>query len=168
MSVAEMGLIKGTPRPNAARLFINWLLSKEGQIAQYYASKSVPIHKGLQRREFIPFADEILGKKIAPRTIALMNNSIEDVKKVWDEHWAAGTGLGKVRTVNVKIISAKRRGRIMQFAVGDKKHKVSVSGRRTKVTINGKRAKRSKVKSGMTCAVTYRGDGDEAKSIACK
>lgn len=168
MAVAAMGIIKGTPRPNAARLFVNWLLSKEGQIAQYYASKSVPIHKDLQRREFIPFADQILGKKVAPRTLALMNESLPAVKRAWGDHWAAGTGLGKLRTVDITLKSVKKRGRTVQFQVGGKSHSVSLSGRRTKITIGGKRARRSKMKAGMKCAVTYRGDGDEAKAIACK
>ena len=28
-----MGLLKGSPHPNAARVFINWFLSRKGQIA---------------------------------------------------------------------------------------------------------------------------------------
>ena len=170
MSVATIGLIKGTPRPNAARLFVNWLLSKEGQIAQFQASHSVPAHKDLQRKEFLPFADEILGKKTAPRTMALLIDSNRAVRKIWDNQWAAGTGLGKMRTIDMTISSVKKRGRrlTLGFKVGGKKQSVGVSGRRTKITVKGKRARRSKLKTGMNCALTYRGDGDEAKSIACK
>ena len=34
-AVSEMGILKGAPNINAARIFVNWFLSKEGQIAQY-------------------------------------------------------------------------------------------------------------------------------------
>jgi ABC-type Fe3+ transport system substrate-binding protein len=170
LSFGMAGIIKGSPRINAARLLVNWLLSKEGQIAQYHSSKFVPSHKDLQRPEFLPFAKAILGKKTAPRTIALMNESLSAVRKTWDGHWAKGTGLGQLRSIDVTITSVRKKGWSMTlgFKADGKGQKVKVSGRRTKITIKGERAKRSKLKAGMNCRLSYRGDGDEAKSIACK
>jgi len=62
-SFSDMVMMKRAPHPYAAKVLMNWLLSKEGQIAYYYASYYAPIHKDLQRREFIPFAEEIIGRK---------------------------------------------------------------------------------------------------------
>ena len=168
MAVAEMGIIKGSPRINAARLFVNWFLSKEGQIAQFVSSQSVPIHKDLQKKEFLPFADEILGKTIAPRTISVMETHGREVTRAWNGHWAKGTGLGERRTVDVKLAAVKERGRTVAFQVGGEAHEVQISGSRTEISIDGKKARRSALKQGMACAVTYRGPGDEAQAIACK
>ena len=45
------------------------------------------------------------------------------------------------------------------------KKKLKVSGRRTKITVGGKKAKRSKLKTGMSCTFVYK--GSSAKKIAC-
>lgn len=63
LRVPPQWLEMSLPHPYAAKILMNWLLSKEGQIAYYYASSYAPAHKDLMRREFIPFADEIMGKK---------------------------------------------------------------------------------------------------------
>jgi iron(III) transport system substrate-binding protein len=167
-TMAQMGIFKGNPHMNASRLYVNWLLSKEGQIAQYYASRSVPIHQGLQMREFVPFADEILGKKIALRHPKLIQEVSVQVQKLWGDHWATATGLGPLKTVGIKISKVVKRGRNIEFNIAGKPETVGVSGRRTRITINGKKARRSKLKNGMSCQLTYRGSGDEAKEIACK
>ncbi len=44
---------------------------------------------------------------------------------------------------------------------------VSASVRGAKVTVGGKEAKGGEIKAGMTCDVTYLGDGDEADIVAC-
>ena len=50
-AVSQLGVIKGNPHPNASRLWVNWFLSKEGQIAQYAADQSPPAHRELQTKE---------------------------------------------------------------------------------------------------------------------
>ena len=91
-AVSEMGLLKGAPNANAARLFINWFLSKEGQIAQYVSDFAPPVHKGLQRREFVPFADQILGKEQAFRDPAIELEIQPKLLEFWDELWLRGGG----------------------------------------------------------------------------
>jgi len=56
VAVEEVIILKGAHNINAARIYINWVLSKEGQISDYGAGYSTPVHKGLQGPEFIPFA----------------------------------------------------------------------------------------------------------------
>jgi len=92
VAVSEMGILKGAPNINAARLFVNWFLSKEGQIAQYVADYAPPVHKELQRREFVPFADEILGKKDAFRDPTIEVEIQPKLLAYWDELWLKGGG----------------------------------------------------------------------------
>jgi tripartite-type tricarboxylate transporter receptor subunit TctC len=75
----------------------------------------------------------------------------------------------KVPVVTVKTVltGIKRGGRQLSFKVKGKTHKVRVSGGRTKVSIGGTKSKRKNLKVGMTCAVSYQGDGSVAKSVKC-
>lgn len=72
------------------------------------------------------------------------------------------------KTVAASISKIKRKGRRVFFSDGGKKVMTRVSGRRTKVTISGKKVKRSKLKVGMSCKITYEGHKSVAKKIACK
>lgn len=91
-AVSEMGILKGAPNINAARVFVNWFLSKEGQIAQYVADYAPPVHKELQRREFVPFADEILGKKDSFRDPGIEVEIQPKLLAYWDELWLKSGG----------------------------------------------------------------------------
>ncbi len=72
-----------------------------------------------------------------------------------------------VVTVKITLTKIKRGGRRLYFKVKGKTHKVKVSGSRTKVFIGGKKTKRKNLKVGMKCAVSYKGNGSEAKSVKC-
>ena len=87
VAVSEMGILKGSPNINSARLFANWFLSKEGQIAQYISDYAPPVHKELRRKEFLPFADEILGKKTAFRDPGIELEIQPKLLAYWDELW---------------------------------------------------------------------------------
>jgi ABC-type Fe3+ transport system substrate-binding protein len=82
-------LLNGSPHPNAAKLYLNWRLSKEGQVAAWYSKGTPPVHKDLQKDAFVQFPEEILGRKVALRTEELMNNEMPILAKIWDEHWQA-------------------------------------------------------------------------------
>jgi iron(III) transport system substrate-binding protein len=86
VAVSEMGLMKGSPNIDAARLFGNWLLSKEGQIAQFEQDHSPPIHKDLQLAKFVLFPDEVMGKKTAFRD-ADVNAQFEAFREHWNPLW---------------------------------------------------------------------------------
>lgn len=87
VNISEAGLLKGSPNAHAGKLFLNWLLSKEGQLAQYHTSKETPVHKGLFNKGFSPYATEIDGKAIAFRSPELLSNSEEQMFKVWSPLW---------------------------------------------------------------------------------
>lgn len=86
-AVSELGILRGGPNLHTAFLFTNWLLSKEGQVAQFHTDRSPPIHKDLQIKEFLSFPDEIVGKKIAYKDPAL-NDEYEEMLKAWNSVWA--------------------------------------------------------------------------------
>jgi ABC-type Fe3+ transport system substrate-binding protein len=82
-----MGILKGNPHPNAARLWVNWFLSKEGQIAQFGADEATPIHRDLQIPAFVPFPEEIVGRTIAVRTAESLSE-MDQVNAEWMKYWA--------------------------------------------------------------------------------
>jgi ABC-type Fe3+ transport system substrate-binding protein len=88
----EAIILKGSPNSNAAKVALNWMLSKEGQIAQYAASAEVPVHKGLVRPEFIPFSDQIIGKDISFRDMKFEAEVFPAVEKLWNDLWLGGGG----------------------------------------------------------------------------
>lgn len=72
-------------------------------------------------------------------------------------------------TFNSPILKIKRKGRVLTLR--DKSGKevtTRISGSRTKVYIAGKKTRRSKLKVGMKCKISYYGPGKEATSVACK
>jgi iron(III) transport system substrate-binding protein len=93
ISTSQIVMLDKSPRKNAARLFINWLLSREGQLLQYADTFAVPVNKGLQSPDFLPFADTIVGKPSIVRDDSLLGD--EEQKKVqdtWNGYWAAAQG----------------------------------------------------------------------------
>jgi tripartite-type tricarboxylate transporter receptor subunit TctC len=72
-------------------------------------------------------------------------------------------------TVKGALTEIEKGGRVLklQLAGGDDV-KTKISGSRTAVTVGGAKAKRSALKVGMTCSVTYTGDGTEAKQVDCR
>ncbi|HTN73549.1 MAG TPA: extracellular solute-binding protein [Methylomirabilota bacterium] len=96
-AVSEMGILKGAPNLNAARLFVNWFLSMEGQIAQYVSDYAPPVHKNLQRKELVPFADQIVGKKEVFRDPVVELEIQPKLLAVWDDLWLRSGGKARGR-----------------------------------------------------------------------
>ena len=87
-SAEWLGLFKGSPAQNSAKVFLNWFLSKEGQLAIHAATGSTSAHKDLQRREFLNFPDEVLapGKKLVFDPFD--EQAYGDLKKLWTAGWS--------------------------------------------------------------------------------
>lgn len=169
-TVSELGVFKGAPHVNAAKIWVNWFLSKEGQVAQYWAEDSTPIHKGLQRKEFLAFPEAVEGKKKALLGDDADKTSVR-LAAFWDPLWLNGGGGGAAAPsgpVTVKLGGIIEDGRKISFDVKGARHTASISGSRTKITVGGKPGNRGALKAGMDCKVNYAGDGGEAKSIDCK
>ena len=81
-------VLKGNPHIYASKLFVNWLVSKEGQIAMYAVDKIPPAHRDLQNPNFVPFADQVVGKKIAFQNLQLIDDVLPDVMNFWNPLWS--------------------------------------------------------------------------------
>lgn len=65
------------------------------------------------------------------------------------------------------VTKISKGGRSISIKHDGKVVKAKISGSRTAVVIDGKDADRGKIRTGMTCEVTYPGPGTEAKRVAC-
>jgi iron(III) transport system substrate-binding protein len=95
---SQIVMLEKAKHKNGARIFINWLLSREGQLLQYAKTSAVPIHKALQQRRFIPFADTIIGKPSVLRDDELLNSDLhKTMSKTWASYWTKAVGKGRKR-----------------------------------------------------------------------
>ncbi len=96
ITVSQIVMLDKAKNKNAARIFINWLLSREGQILQYAETANVPIHKALQNPRFIPFSDTIIGKPSIVRDDELIGSDLHKlVSKTWASYWTKPVGKGR-------------------------------------------------------------------------
>ena len=94
---------------NASKIFLNWLLSLEGQLFQYRHTGAPPIHKDLQYKAFIPFPEETLGKTLAFRDPKLLGSEFTAMNKIWRPLWESDGGpKGKGRARGGKKKPAKK------------------------------------------------------------
>ncbi len=91
-AVNDLIILKGAPNTYAAKVYINWLLSREGQLARYFARSASPVRKDLSRPEFIPFADQILGKEVSFRDPGLETKVLPALTEFWNNLWLRGGG----------------------------------------------------------------------------
>jgi len=161
-----MGILKGG-KVNAGKVFANWFLSREGQMAQYHAARYTPFYPDLRKAGLDSLPDLKLddSKRLYHRE-ELWRSEYSVLLKHWKNLWLQGQGL-KMRTVNVKIDATKRSGRRYHFMVDGKDQKVRISSSDTAITIDGKSAARKAVKKGMTCSITYPGNDETAKQVSC-
>lgn len=90
ITLSQIVMLEKSPRKNAARLFINWMLSREGQLLQYTETFAVPVHKSLQSPSFVPFADTIIGKPSIVRDDALLASDLQkNMQAAWSGYWNA-------------------------------------------------------------------------------
>jgi iron(III) transport system substrate-binding protein len=90
-TAAPVGVVQGNPHPNASKLFVNWLLSKEGQIALHVHDEAIPSHTGLPAARFQSYPKELAGKKVAPSSAAVVR-SIPGLMEKWHKLWVAAGG----------------------------------------------------------------------------
>ena len=95
LAVSQIGILKGNPHINASRIWLNWFLSKEGQIGQFVGDKATPLHRDLQTADFLAYPDELKGKKIAARTPDSQDVT-EKLMSMWNEHWVNSVGKSQV------------------------------------------------------------------------
>ncbi len=81
-------IVKGSPRTNAAKLFLSYWNSKEGQIAQFKSNRSTPAHPELRRNpKFVQFPKEQIGRKIVTPSRVKLLAGLKDTQKYWKKLW---------------------------------------------------------------------------------
>ena len=89
ITLSQIVMLDKAKQKNGARVFVNWLLSAEGQILQYATSASVPSHQALQLPRFIPFAETIIGKTNIARDEGMMGSDLDkSLMKAWSSYWS--------------------------------------------------------------------------------
>lgn len=93
VGVSQLMMLKGSPAPNGSFIFLNWFLSKEGQLAQYVGDYSIPVHKDLEQDpHFLPFPDEIIGKNLAWRDEEKIRVDFPKLMAVYGPLWTGAGG----------------------------------------------------------------------------
>lgn len=89
--LTELGIMKNSPHVNGARIYANWFVSKEGQIAQFWANASTPVREDMRGKQFLDFPQAVAGKKM----VTLHPDSSQTVVKLaeyWDKMWQSAGG----------------------------------------------------------------------------
>ncbi len=167
-TVQTVVALRGNPHPDAARIYINWMLSKEGQIAQYYAIQASSVRDELQIPELVAFPEQLKGKKKSFRDPQLLHDVWPQVLATWRANWDKAAGGGGAKTVNTRLVKVIRGGRQLQFKAGTETNTVKISQSRTAMRVGGKKAGRGDFRAGMQCTIVYPADKGEAREVICK
>ena len=93
VGVSQLMMLKGSPAPNGSLIFLNWFLSKEGQLAQYVGDNSIPVHKDMESDpRFLPYPDEVIGKKLAIRDEEKIRLEFPKLMAVYGPLWTGAGG----------------------------------------------------------------------------
>ena len=84
---AQLGLLAGGKSEHNAKIFLNWLLSKEGQIAMNVVVAEVPVHKDFQTTQFVPFPDEVFDKAKTLVEDDFDMKLLDRIQQLWTLGW---------------------------------------------------------------------------------
>jgi iron(III) transport system substrate-binding protein len=92
VSFSDMTIMSSAPNPNAAKVFVNWFLSREGQDAYCKADAAAPTHPALRldKAYLGMFADTLLSRQWIAEDPADESTILPDVKKLWQQLWIGG------------------------------------------------------------------------------
>jgi iron(III) transport system substrate-binding protein len=93
VGISQLMMLKGSPAPNGAKVFLNWLLSREGQLAQYATDGSAPAHKDMEKDpHFQPYPEQIIGKTLAVRDEDKIQTDFPKLMAVYQPLWQSAGG----------------------------------------------------------------------------
>jgi iron(III) transport system substrate-binding protein len=96
ITLSQIVMLEKSQNKNGARLFINWILSREGQLLQYYDSYVIPVHTALQQPRFVSVFDSIKGKKLSVRDDVILGSAMhKKLVKMWNGYWTSPVGKGR-------------------------------------------------------------------------
>ncbi len=88
----EIAILRGSPNPNAGKIFLNWFTSKEGQAISFKHSFLAPAHPELRTPEFATYPEQQLNRTYShrmPMDEVLIQPEIE---VFWKKLWLEGGG----------------------------------------------------------------------------
>ncbi len=167
-----IAILDKAPHPNAAKLFVNWFLTKKVQTMTHMAK---PPRRYTSLREDVPpgitqkIHRRVKGKEYTFRDFDPDYRQNEKKARAFIVANYRGPKRKDVVAIHTgKVVETKRAGRRVTINYKGKKVTARLSSSRTAVTIKGKKAVRKDVKVGMSCTFTYPGDGKVAKKVDCK
>jgi iron(III) transport system substrate-binding protein len=89
--LTEMGLMKNSPHKNGAKIYANWFISREGQLAQFWANGSTPAREDMRGKQFLDFPEQVEGKKLVSFS-ADTGLTVRKVSEYWDKMWQSAGG----------------------------------------------------------------------------
>jgi hypothetical protein len=135
--------------------------------AAFAATMSDPGFKATAKKSRVPLSP-ITGQQVTDHVNKLfaMPKSIIDRANAATQVNPAAIAEAKLtwKTAKGATIGGVKK-RKLQFTDGGKKVTADLSG--TSIMVKGKKAKRSALKAGMVCDITYLGDGDAAGKVIC-
>jgi iron(III) transport system substrate-binding protein len=87
MAPTQIAILRGSPSINGAKIFLDWYLSKEGQIGLHAATGAIPAHKDLQGSQFLNYPNEVAGPG---KTVAVDNLDtaiLDELQQLWARGW---------------------------------------------------------------------------------
>ncbi|HEX6512876.1 MAG TPA: hypothetical protein VF157_11285, partial [Chloroflexota bacterium] len=92
VSFSDTVILTKAPNPNAAKVFANWFLSREGQAVYSKADFAAPTHPALRHdKQYLGmFADVFQAKPWAAQTPEDEQTYMPAIRKLWQPLWIGG------------------------------------------------------------------------------
>jgi iron(III) transport system substrate-binding protein len=87
MAPTQIAILRGSPSVNGAKIFLDWYLSKEGQIGLHAATGAIPAHKDLQGPEFLNYPNEVAGPGKTVTVDNLDTAILDELQQLWARGW---------------------------------------------------------------------------------
>lgn len=165
-----IAVVAKAPHPNAAKLFVNWFLTKEVQEMVHMSKPSRPYTS--LREDVAPGNTSEIYRRVPGKEYWFRDfdtGYLDREKQARKFIIATYQGPKDVDAVHSgKVVAVERAGRRIVIDHQGKKVAAKLSSSKTAVTIGGKKSKRKNVEVGMNCTFTYPGPEKTAKKVECK
>ena len=183
---SDIPLILDLAETPEARQVLELQFASYGVGYPYMAPPKVPADRvtALRRAYAATFADSELQAAAAAQKFTIQPVSGEELEEIFKKSYSAPPAIvarwieaakppktfetAKPVSARAAIEKTNKKGNRITFTdKAGKKVTVSVSNRNTKIQVGGKSAKSKSIKVGMTCDISYFGDGGRAVQVAC-
>jgi len=90
-----MAVLRGSPNENAAKVWVNWMLSREGQLANFAYDNTGPSHKELRGKPGFSYFPDIVNNTGHAYLDDKALNNMPVIMKAWQKKWASFGGPGR-------------------------------------------------------------------------